>query len=243
VLARIAPFVSPYAYPAVVAGIDFGALAARLDTALRRHGARRQPAPLDVTLRYGGLRAIASFVVESDTIARATVSHLRVSPVLAGVAMVVHPRPALDAPLLVCDIMVPPTAFARAFIDACGPGITRASFGARFREPLAALVDGADGLRRAPVPAWIAPLSGGAGARLRARRGDGEAIARVLVAYVERYLDALATAEPARDPAANAAAATAVRGAVRAHGPASRHLTRAFGADFAARYLDLLWGA
>ena len=224
-------------------GIDFGALAAQLEGIFRRHGARTQAAPFDVRLRPGAVRAIASFVLESDTIARAVVSHVRVWPVLQGIALVVHPHAHLDAPLLVADLMVPPTGTPRAFVDVCGPAIARPPFGARFREPLAAILDRAHVPRRAPVPAWIAPLSGGAGGRLSARRGGGDVLATTLTRYLSCYLDALATAERATDVDANCAAAASAASAVRASGPAGRYLTRAFGHDYTARYLDLLWRA
>ena len=243
---RANPWQSFLAYPANLAAIDFGTLAAELDAIFRRHGARAQPTPRSLLLQRGPLRAIATFVVESDAIARATVSHLRVSPFMAGIALVVHPDPALDAPLLVADIMVPPTGFARAFLDACGPGIGSPLFETRFRDPLAKILDDAPrlGLRRAPVPAWMAPFSsgaGGAGGGLRAGRGAGSALAELLARYVSAYLDALTTAERSKDLAANETRARAVRAAVRANGPAERHLTRAFGADFTSRYLKLLW--
>ncbi len=223
--------------------IDFGGLAAELDGIFRRRGARTQPAPFDVRLRHGAVRAIASFALESETIARAVVSHVRVWPVFQGVALVVHPRPHIDAPLLVADLMVPPTGTPRAFVDVCGPSIARPPFGERFREPLAAILDGAHVPRRAPVPAWIAPLSGGAGGRLSARRGSGDVLAATLTRYVACYLDALARAERTADVDANRAAAVSVASAVRTSGPAARYLTRAFGRDYATEYLDFLWCA
>lgn len=172
-------------------GADFAALTAELDAIFRRRGARAQAAPVDVRLWHGSLRAIASFVLEGDAFARAVVTHVRVWPLFEGVAMVVHPRPEVDAPLLVADLMVPPTGRPRAFVDVCGPAIAEPAFAARFREPLAAILDGADVPRRAPVPAWIAALSGGAGGRLSARRGGGDVLAATLARYVARYLDAL----------------------------------------------------
>jgi hypothetical protein len=239
-LVRALPFVQRQ--PALLAGIDLAALVARLDAELHLHGARRQSAPFDLVLRPGIFRSIASVVVESDRIARATVSQIRVAPFLGGIAMVVHPRPEIDAPMLVADVMVPPSGSARSFIDTCGPAIARDSFEGRFRAPLAAILDGAHVARRTTVPPWIAALSGGAGARLQAGRGGGGAIGAVLVAYVRRYLEALGRAEEARDVAGNRAAARAVREAVMRHGPAGRHLRRAFGGEFAGRYLRLLWG-
>jgi hypothetical protein len=233
-------------HPATAAGIDFGALAADLDRVFRGHGARTQTSSLDVVFHRtrGSLATIASFVLESERIARAVVSHVRVAPLFAGIAITVHPHPTFDAPLLLADVMVPPPGSTRAFLDACGPSIARPGFDARFREPLAAIADslaGAEGITRTTVPEWIAPLSGGSGARLRARRGHGDAIARVLVRYVDGYLTGLETAPRAADPSANAASARTVRDVMRANGPAAKHLTRSFGEGYTARYMRLLW--
>lgn len=244
ILPRAVTF-DPLSYPAALSGIDFAQLTSDLDRTFRRHGARTQPTPADLLVHHARgllpLASIATFVLESDHIARAVVSQVRVAPFFAGIAITVHPRASLDAPLLVADLMVPPPGSARGFLDACGPAIGRHGFAARFREPLAAIVDGAHGLKKTTVPAWIAPLSGGNGARLRARRGAGSALAEVIVRYVDCYLTALATAERAEDPAANLASARTVRDVMRAHGPAQKHLARAFGESFTARYLRLAW--
>jgi hypothetical protein len=233
----------PLAYPAALAGIDFARLTADLDGTFRRHGARTQPAPADLTLHHArsGFASIATFVLESDLIARAVVSHVRVAPFFTGVAITVHPHATIDAPLLVADLMVLPPGSSRAFLDACGPAIGRAGFATRFLEPLAAIVDGATGVGKTTVPAWIAPLSGGNGARLRASRGAGEKLARVVTRYVDRYLAALATAPRAVDPAANLASVRTVRDVMRAHGPAQKHLSRAFGETFTSSYMRLVW--
>lgn len=232
-----------FAYPAAIAGIDMSRIAAELDGTFRRHGARTQATAQDLQFHSSkqGLATIATFVLESDRIARAVVSHVRFAPFFAGIAITVHPKNTIDAPLLVADLMVLPPGTSRAFLDACGPGIASAGFTTRFREPLAAIVDGARDLRKTTIPAWIAPLSGGNGARLRGKRGGGVALARVLVRYVDRYLVALGEAEISPDPDANVLVANRVRDAFRAHGPASKHLARSFGPAFTSRYLKLLW--
>jgi hypothetical protein len=230
------------AYPAALARLDLARIAAELDTTFRAHGARTQAVPLDLTFASRrGTGAIASFVLESDRIARAVVSHVRVAPFFAGLALTVHPHPDRAAPLLVADLMVLPTGAVRAFVDTCGPSIAEPMFSARYRDPLATVLDTARGVRREPVPAWIAPLSGGAGGRIRARRGDGSPVVRTITRYVERYLDALDGAPEAKNADENLAAARTVRDVFRAHGPASRYLGRAFGPAFTARYMKLLW--
>ncbi len=233
----------PLHYPATLAGVDLTAFVAELDGIFRRHGARTSPAPLDLTFRAGRLpgTAIASIVLESDRFARAVVTHVRVAPFYTGLSIAVHPRAELDAPLLVADINIPPPGFTRLFVDAVGPSIGSASFASRFKTRLAPIVEAARGVTRSEVPAWISPLSGGAGARLRAKPTGGNAVLRVLAKYVDAYLEALDGAEPAHDAASNAASARSVRDAVRANGPAGKYLTRTFGAPFADRYLRLLW--
>jgi hypothetical protein len=224
------------ALPAALAGIDLAALATSLVTILSARGARRQEHPLELTFRPGGLKAIASTVLESDRIGRALVTQIRMAPFFAGIAMVIHPRAEIDAPLLVADLMIPPRGSARAYVDTCGPAIDRPTF----RAPLLSVVESTRGMRRSTVPDWIAPFSG-SGARLRASPGQGAALSEVVQRYVAAYLDALAAADRASRPAKNRDDAARVAQAVRTHGPASKHLARAFGADYAQRYLDLLW--
>lgn len=237
--------------PAPLAGLDLAAACAEIEAALRRRGARTAtvggagdpPTSVDLLLRHGPTpgAAIATFVLEGARIARAVVAHVRVAPLYAGVALVVHPRADLEAPLLVADLAVPPPGRARLFVDACGPAVASPGFDARFRGALAPIVDSARGLEHTPVPAWFAPLSGGCGGQLRAPRRGGETALRVLVRYLERYLDALESAPPAQDAAANAAAARRVGSTVRAHGRGGAYLTRTFGADFAAAHGRLFW--
>lgn len=226
-------------WPAALAGLDLAALAARVEASLREHGARTQPQPVDLVLqRRGPLRAMGSFVLEGDRIARAVVTHVRSAPFFAGLALVIHPRPSFDAPLLVGDLMVLPHGRARAFVDTVGPAIHRPWFAARFREPLlAALGD----MKRTSVPEWLAPWSGGTGGRLRAPLGRGAPLGDLLVRTVDAYLRALRACPPAEDPPENRSAARHVADTVRTHGPAGRQLARVFGDAVAKRTLDLLW--
>src|SRR5438445_789968 len=63
----------PFAFPAALAGVDFGRTAAELDRTFRRHGARTQPCPADLAFHAdkAGLAAMATFTLEGDRIARA----------------------------------------------------------------------------------------------------------------------------------------------------------------------------
>jgi hypothetical protein len=233
-------------WPEALAGTDLARIAVELDSALRRHGARTQAQPADLLLARGKLpsAAMASFVLESERVARAVVTHIRVAPFFAGIALVIHPRAELEAPLLVADMTIAPMGRARALLDACGPSISARGFAERFAAPLAQVVDGASGVRRSTVPPWLAPVSGAGGGQLRARRGAAEGLARVLLRYVDRYLMGLASAPRIPEASArkaNEAAVRAVRDLVRAHGPARKHLVRTFGERTADRTLRLLW--
>jgi hypothetical protein len=226
--------------------VDLASVARELEAELRSRGGRTQAHPVSDLLVAGKLpgAALATFVLESDRIARAVVTHIRVPPLMAGLAIVVHPRAGLAAPLLLADLTIAPTGRARALLDAAGPAIQRPSFADDFGSPLARVVDGARGLRRSTVPPWLAPVSGGGGGTLRCDRGEGERLATVLSRYVATYLVALEGAPHTLDRAsliANAAAARTVRDLVRANGPAKRWLARAFGERAAERYLRLLW--
>jgi hypothetical protein len=233
-------------WPEALAATDLARIAVELDGAFRRHGARTQPQPPDLLLTRGKLpsAAMATFVLEGERIARAVVTHIRVAPFFAGIALVVHPRAELEAPLLVADMTIAPTGRARALLDACGPSIAARGFAERFAAPLAQVVDGATGVRRSTVPAWLAPVSGAGGGQLRAGRTGGEGLARVLLRYVDRYLMALDSAPRISEASArraNELAVHAVRDVVRAHGPARKHLARSFGERTADRALRLLW--
>ncbi|MEI7894550.1 MAG: hypothetical protein WCI05_15755 [Myxococcales bacterium] len=230
------------ALPGLLAGLDFHDLVCELEASLRRHGGRTEPQPFDLMYRQvaGTLGAIASFAMQSDRIARAVVSHVRVAPWMVGIAFVVHPRPELDAPLLVGDLMVPPFGATRAYVDVCGAA--RSSMVSRFATPLEAVLAAAPiQVERLAVPDWIASSSLGAGARLKAGRGRGTAVAKLLAKYFEVYLEALDGAVSSLDGAENLASAKTMADAVRTHGPALRHLRRVFGEPFASRYGRLLW--
>jgi hypothetical protein len=238
-------------WPETLAGTDFARISLELDGSLRKHGARTltlstlgpSRAPL---LAHGRMpsTAMASFVLASERIARAVVTHVRVPPFFAALAVVIHPRPEWEAPLLVADMTITPMGRARALVDACGPAIGARGFAERFGAPLAQVVDSATGVRRTTVPAWLAPVSGAGGGTLRAGRGSAEGLARIVLRYVDRYLVALDGAPRVTEAAAvraNGEAARAVRDRVRANGPAKGHLARAFGEDIAERSLRLLW--
>ncbi len=232
-------------YPKPIAQIDLGAVTAELDAILVRHGARSMTLPPGMLYIQRGTPfvAMATKAYEADRIARAVVSEVRAAPFFASVVVAVHPRAELEAPVLVVDLRVVPTGVTHAFLDTCGPSIARPRFGELFYRPLMQTLDAAvaSAVRRKPVPSWIAPLSGGAGAQLRAGSRRGSAVAHAVVRYIERYLEGLDKADAALDAAANAAAAQRVRDAVRSHGAAGKYLARAFGSSFASRYLELLW--
>jgi hypothetical protein len=240
------PTQSALSLPATLAGVELANVVRQLETELRRRGARTQAHPVGELFVSGKLpgAAMASFVLEGERISRAVVTQIRVPPFMAGLALVVHPHPNVDAPLLLVDMTITPTGRARALLDAAGPAITAPGFGAGFGIPLARVIDGSLGPARSTVPPWLAPLSGGGGGTLRSKRGRGDELASVLVRYVETYLVALERAPRREDDGsvrANELAAHTVRDLVRANGPAKRWLSRAFGEETAERYLCLFW--
>ncbi|MFO0678193.1 MAG: hypothetical protein U0169_16780 [Polyangiaceae bacterium] len=230
-------------FPAVLGRVDFARTVAELDRAFRAHGARSRPLPagagMDLLLAHRApSSAMATFVLESDRIERAVVSHVRIAPFVTGVSVLVHPNPAFEAPMLLADFMVLPTGASRLFADAAGPGLSDAAFGTRFREPLVHALGAREVI---PVPAWLLPLSGGAGGRLRAPRGEAESLAHVLVSYVEAYLGGLDACDATDDAEGNRRIARSVRDVVRAKGRASKYLGRAFGNVWADRYARVAW--
>ena len=234
-----------FSYPAKLAQVNLAATFAELDGVLIRHGARSQAAPSQLLFvqRQFPDAAMATKVYESERIGRATVSHVRASPFFTSIVLAIHPKPELEAPVLMSDLKILPTGSTRALLDVCGPAITKKSFTTHFRTPLTHTLDAAvaSACRKQPVPTWIEPLSGGCGAQLRARPGRGSVVAHALVRYVERYLEGLDKADEAKDPAVNLASMRSLRDVVRANGNSGTYLARAFGPAFAARYLELLW--
>lgn len=229
------------ALPGTLARIDVQRFVVHLDGSLRMFGGKSQAAPMDVVHVRSGRPPFAQMstcVLESKTIERAVLSHVRANPFFAGVSIVIHPKPEIDAPVLVADLRVLPTGRSRLYVDACGPATHRPSFMKRFHAPLARVLDGIPkSVRKSPLPSWMAPMSGGCGASLAARPLQGRELERVLLKYVDVYLGALQQSE--KIDGANGAHALAEL--FKAHSPSGKYLTRAFGADFASRYAALVW--
>jgi hypothetical protein len=226
--------------------LDLAHLVRDLEGALRRRGARTQAHPVGGLLVFGSVArtALATFVLESERIQRAVVTHVRATPFTEGLALVVHPRAELDAPVLVGELLVTPAGRAHALLDAAGPGIAHASFAEAFGRPLARIIDDPRGFRRSTVPAWLAPVSGGGGGSLRAGRGEAGTLTGVVLRYVETYLAALDHAPRAPDDSAaraNLVSARMVRDLIRSRGAAKERLAPAFGEREAEQYLRLFW--
>ena len=232
-----------FGLPASAAGLDLSDAARRFDGALHAHGARTVSVPDGmgyVEARFGA-RAIATTTLESDRVERAVLSHVRVAPFFASVVLVVHPRPELDAPLLIVDLHVVPMGRARAYLDTCGPGIAHPEFRTTFWEPLRRSLGTSTALRAAPVPAWMAATSGGCGAIVRARPGSANRLVGLSEGYLHTYLQALARAPAAQSVKDNEERAHDVTTAIRANGRAGRMLERSFGAEIATRYTRVLY--
>jgi hypothetical protein len=224
------------------ARVDFGATFAEIDGLLHGRGLHSTSIPPDLAYARGHLMTVmATKVFDGERIARAVVSHVRAAPFFASLVVVIHPKPEIDAPTLLADVRVLPSARTRAYLDACGAATS--DFDSLFRKPLAQTLDAAvaSAVRRERVPEWIASISSGAGAQLAASPRRGTVIAYALLRYVERYMDAVAKAPAAADPAANRTAARRIASTVKAHGKGGKMIARAFGGDFGKRYASLLW--
>ena len=174
---------------------------------------------------------MSTCVLESKTIARAVLSHVRAAPFFVSVSVVVHPHSAIDAPSLVADFRIAATGRSKLHVDACGPATQRPQFMKRFHAPLSRVIDGLpSGVRKRPVRE--SSMSGGCGASLTARPFAGRDLERVLLRYVHAYLGALAGAE--KIDHTNGAWSGSDK-------TTARYLTRAFGRAFAERYEQLVW--
>ena len=229
--------------PASLAGIDLADATRQLDRALHAGGASTVAVGdgLGYVEAKLGRFAMASTMLEGERVARAVLTHIRVAPFFGAVVLVVHPRPEIDAPVLVADLNVVPPGRARAYLDVCGPAIAKPGFRKEFYAPLDRALGATHALRRDVVPGWIAPLSGGCGGVVRARGNTASQLFGVMLRYVETYLACLAQAPQSPGAAANLASARSVGDVVRANGRAGFMLARAFGDATSARYQRLLW--
>ncbi len=233
-----------YSLPSRRARIDFGRTFAELDGLFYSRGLTAAPIPPDLAVRHGRLGiSLASKAFESERIGRAVVTHVAAPPFFASLSVVAHPKPELDAPVLLGDVRVLPSGVTRAFFDACG--VTAGEYDALFRKPLSQTLDAAvaSAVRRKRVPEWLDRVSSGAGAQLAAAPGRGHVIVYALVRYVERWLEGIERAPKAVDPSANAHTSQLVCDTVRANGRAGKMLARAFSEDFANRWSSFVWSS
>jgi hypothetical protein len=223
------------------ARIDFAATFGDVDGLLNTRGLHAAPVPHELAIARGRLGVMmATKAFEGERVLRAVVTHVRAAPFFESLSIVAHPKPELDAPLLLADARVLPSGVTHAFFDACGP--SAGEFDALFRKPLSQTLDAAvaSAVRRTRVPAWLDRVSSGAGAQLAASAGRGNVIQYAFVRYVERWLDGVERASEG-DGEANGKAARHAADAFRANGRAGKIIARLFSADFAARYAALAW--
>ena len=229
------------ALPGPLARIDLQRLVSNLDGSFRMFGGKSQAAPMDVVhvaSKRPPFAQMSTCVLESKTLARVVISNVRANPFFAGVSIVAHPRPELDAPSLVADLRIVATGKSVLDVDAAGPATHRPEFMKRFHAPLARLLDGVPpSIRKFPLPRWMAPMSGDCGARLVARPFAGRDLERILLKYVDAYLGALAQAAAIQGENGSHALAELFA----KHAPSGKYLRRAFGQDFATRYSRLVW--
>jgi len=211
-----------FAAAAQRARIDFAGTFAEIDGLFYSRGLRAAPMPPELAIARGRMGVVSA------------------SPLFESLSIVVHPKPEIDAPMLLADLRVLPNGVTRAFFDACGS--TAGEFDALFRKPLSQTLDAAvaSAVRRKRVPEWLDRVSSGAGAQLGAAPGRGHVVQHALVRYVERWLDGVERAGTG-DPVVNAKASQMAADVFRANGRAGKIIARLYGADFAARYAGLVW--
>lgn len=234
-------FMHPYALPAALARMDLQGITRDLVCLFRQHGGVTQPHPVQSLLHLRSFgRALAISVLEAPRLGRIVIGQLRVPHLLAGVVVVAHPSPEIEAPILVADIMVSASGRTRAYLDTVGPATRDDEATAGFRARLGGALN-TTGLSRLGTPAWAAPLSGGTGARLRANIGRGGIVGEAVIRYCGGYLCALDEAEPAHHVAQNIARARAARETFRQFGQAESLMARRFSPEVAAQFFSLLW--
>ncbi len=226
------------------ARIDFAGTFAEVDGLFYARGLKAAATPPELAIARGRLGVMmATKAFEGERVLRGVVTHVSATPFFESLSIVVHPKPEIDAPVLLADLRVLPNGVTRAFFDACGS--TAGEFDALFRKPLSQTLDAAvaSAVRRKRVPEWLDSVSSGAGAQVGAAPGRGHVVQHALVRYVERWLDGVERAGTSSDSSANATAARKVGDVFRANGRAGKIIPRLFGADFAARYAGLVWNA
>ncbi len=234
-------FLHPHALPAALARVDLQAVTRDLVCLFRQHEAVTQPHSVRSLLHFASFgRSLAISVLQSPRLSRVVIAHLRVPHVLAGVVVVAHPPPELEAPILVGDVMVSARGRTRAYLDTVGPATREEEATAGFRARLGGALN-TTGLLRLGSPAWAAPLSAGTGARLRAGIGRGGIVSEALIRYCGGYLCALDQAEPARHVAQNLARARSARETFRQFGQAESLMANRFSPEVASQFFSLLW--
>ncbi len=229
------------------ARVDFVETFAAIDALFYEHGLKATALPPELAVARGHLGVtMATKTFEGERVLRAVVTHVRAAPLFGALSVVAHPKPEVDAPLLLAHLRVLPSGVTHGFFDACGA--TSGEFDALFRKPLSQTLDAAvaSAVRRRRVPSWLESVSSGAGAELAATAGRGHVLSYALLRYVERWLEALARAPVATDAAANAVATRAACDTLHAHGMAGafrvgKMMGRTFGQDLAARYAAIVW--
>lgn len=234
-------FLHPHALPSALARVDFQAATRDLVCLFRQHEGVTQSHPVRSLLHFGAFgRSLAIQVLTAPRLSRVVVAHLRVPHILAGVVVVAHPLPEIEAPILVADVMVSARGRTRAYLDTVGPATREEQATAGFRARLGGALN-TTGLLRLGTPDWAAPLSGGTGARLRAGIGRGGIVSEALIRYCGGYLCALDIAEPARHVAQNVSRARAARETFRQFGQAESLMANRFSPEVASQFFSLLW--
>jgi len=211
-----------------VAGLQAG-MRARLDARLQLEAI---PVAPDLADRSGplGLGRVRTLAWQAPRYRKVVLSQIALPPLIEGFALVVHPLPALRAPVLGCDLMALPT---RVSVHADFYGAPELA-----REALEPLAETFANLNSGPGPRWASEIASGGGlhARVSLRVVDGAFAA--LGATVARYLDLV---DKAVEVPGGAAAQAEFFKAFHRYGPRAGALGRLMGKAWAERYSRLLF--
>jgi hypothetical protein len=193
-----------------------------------------QPIPVaaDLADKQGplGLGRVRTTAWEAPRFRKIVLSHIAMTPVIDGFALVALPLPRLDAPVFACDLMALPTRVS-VNADVYGPKELT-------RDVLQPLGESFVRLGAGAGPAWATTIASGVGLHARVSPRSVDDAFGALTAALARYLDAV---QPTVDGPLGAAAQRDFFQAFHEHGPRKGPLGRIFGEAWAERYSRLIF--
>jgi hypothetical protein len=211
-----------------VAGLHAG-MRARLESQLQL---RPIPVADDLAHKQGplGLGRVRTTAWEATGYRKVVLSHIALTPVIDGFALVVLPLPRLDAPVFACDLMALPTRVS-VNADVYGPKELT-------RDVLQPLGESFVRLGAGAGPGWAEPISSGIGLHAKVSPRSVDDAFGALTAALARYFEAVSKAT---DGPRGAEAQRDFFQAFHEHGPRRGPLGRLFGESWAERYSRLIF--